>query len=534
MRAVWQHQFRSSSRKRFERWRDCLETPCINNHGFLDFGAQDRENPRAWSSSRKWLVTLATSLLSMNATLASSFTSSNTLSISNDFGVSETVAGLSTTVFLLGFAVGSFIFAPLAESFGRRPIHFVTYAAYLGFSVLCALAPNFAALLAGRFFSSVTIAASMSNSPGILADLWEDTDRGNPMAVYSAAAWMGPSIGPVIGGFIEIKHGWQWAMYVLLCINALTTIAMVSIPETCGPVILKKRAKALRAARPAQYSELQSELEANSQSLLAMYKEALIRPWALLFDLINFFCAVYMGVVFTLQFMLLSIYPIVFQTMRGWNEGVGQLPLLGAVAGAIAAALLIVWDTMRRNRKHKTHTTLEPEDRLLVSIIGGVGFPIALFWFAWTANYISIHWMVPTIAGAVLSCAMMLIFVSWTNYIVDSYGCYATSAAAANLSIRSMSSASAPLFTESMFKALGVARGASLIGGVATLLAVIPILLYKHGQKVRAKSKYARGRGGKEEKQDVDQGSPECQPSASVEKDQVVRVHHQEPAKLHA
>ncbi|PHH64346.1 hypothetical protein CDD81_4703 [Ophiocordyceps australis] len=391
MRAVWQRLFCSSSRKRFEHWRDCSETPCINQDGFVDFSAHDSGDPRSWSLSRKWLVTIGTSLLSMNATLASSFTSGSTGSISRDFGVSETTAALSTTVFLLGFAVGSFIFAPLAESFGRRPIHLVTYPAYLAFSLLCALAPNFAALLAGRFFASVAIAASMSNSPGILADLWQDTARGNPMAVYSAAAWMAPSVGPIISGFMEIKGGWRWAMYVLLCVNALTTLVMLSIPETCRPVILKKRAKALRHARPAQYRELQSELEAHAQSLLLMYKEALLRPWALLFDLINFCCAVYMAVVFTLQFMLLSIYPIVFQNMRGWNKGVGQLPLLGAVVGALAAALLVVWDTRRRHNKHKTHSILEPEDRLLVGIIGGVGFPVAMFWFAWTANYKQVY-----------------------------------------------------------------------------------------------------------------------------------------------
>ncbi|PHH64347.1 hypothetical protein CDD81_4704 [Ophiocordyceps australis] len=134
--------------------------------------------------------------------------------------------------------------------------------------------------------------------------------------------------------------------------------------------------------------------------------------------------------------------------------------------------------------------------------------------------------------GGVLSCAMMLIFVSWTNYIVDSYGSFATSAAAANLCARSISSASAPLFTKSMFKALGVGGGGSLIGGLATLLAVIPLVLYKHGGKVRAKSRYARGPGLKQEDKRVQQGSPERQPSASAEKDHVVRVQHQASAKF--
>lgn len=42
-----------------------------------------------------------------------------------------------------------------------------------------------------------------------------------------------------------------------------------------------------------------------------------------------------------------------------------------------------------------------------------------------------------------------------------------------------------------MFNALGVGGGGSLIGGVATLLAVIPFLFYKYGKQIRARSKFS-------------------------------------------
>lgn len=72
-----------------------------------------------------------------------------------------------------------------------------------------------------------------------------------------------------------------------------------------------------------------------------------------------------------------------------------------------------------------------------------------------------------------------------------SYLMYAASALAANTVCRSACGAAAPLFTEYMFTALGVGGGGSLIGGVAALLAVIPILFWKYGEGIRRRSKFA-------------------------------------------
>ena len=68
---------------------------------------------------------------------------------------------------------------------------------------------------------------------------------------------------------------------------------------------------------------------------------------------------------------------------------------------------------------------------------------------------------------------------------------YAASAIAANTIARSACGAAAPLFTNQMFKALGIGGGGSLIGGVATVLAIIPFVFYKYGKQIRIRSKFA-------------------------------------------
>jgi len=89
---------------------------------------------------------------------------------------------------------------------------------------------------------------------------------------------------------------------------------------------------------------------------------------------------------------------------------------------------------------------------------------------------------------------MMLIFVCFFNYIVDSYTMFAASAMAANTVTRSAAGAAAPFFTNYMFEALGVGGGGSLLDGVTVLLAIIPFVFHRHGAHIRSKSKFSRAK----------------------------------------
>lgn len=122
-----------------------------------------------------------------------------------------------------------------------------------------------------------------------------------------------------------------------------------------------------------------------------------------------------------------------------------------------------------------------------------------------------VHWIVPTLAGCFLSTSLLLIFVAYLNYLVDCYLMYAASAIAANTIARSACGAAAPLFTNQMFSALGVGGGGSLIGGVATLLAIIPFVFYKYGKGIRVRSRFAPAPDVRtQEKSDEETGPPEA------------------------
>lgn len=467
------------------------EAPYLNDEGHVDFYDGDVENPKNWGKGRRWYITIVSISLVLNATFASSAPSGCIEGIAEEFGVSIVAAGLVITLFLLGYCFGPLFFAPLSEFFGRRWIFYTTFICYIIFNFLCAWAPNFGALLVGRFITGTFASAPLSNAPGVLADLWGPVERGNAMAVFAMITFAGPGLSPMIAGFLLMTENWRWTFYVLLWMGGVSLLFLFTIPETHPATVLTNKARRIRRLKLEGYETVQSPTEASGQTLTGMFKIALTRPWIILFDPISFLVAIYIAVVYTLLYMLFTIYPIVFREHRGWNAGVSELPLIGTVIGAAAGAGVVFINSLSVAKKIKAGIKIQPEDRLVLSMIGGVGFTVCMFWFGWTAEYDSVPWIVPTLAGGFLASNIVLIFVSFLNYLTDTYLMYAASAIAANTIARSAAGASAPLFTNQMFTALGVGGGASLVGGVAALLAVVPFAFYKYGPEIRRRSRFA-------------------------------------------
>ena len=74
-------------------------------------GPDDPENPMNWPTSKKWLVTVVMGLMTFCVTFASSVFSTATVVVAEVYGVSEEVAVLGTSLFVLGFGVGPLVCA---------------------------------------------------------------------------------------------------------------------------------------------------------------------------------------------------------------------------------------------------------------------------------------------------------------------------------------------------------------------------------------------------------------------------------------
>lgn len=71
------------------------------------------------------------------------------------------------------------------------------------------------------------------------------------------------------------------------------------------------------------------------------------------------------------------------------------------------------------------------------------------------------------------------------TYLVDAFTAYAASVTAATSIIRSLVGALLPLAGNSMYNALGLGWGTSVLGFIAVAFIPLPFVLWKFGQRLR-------------------------------------------------
>ena len=455
----------------------------------VEFLHRDPCNPMNLPSWRKWLITSIVTSSVFAVTLTSSAYSASADQIIAEFHTNSELFAAGIALFVLGFAVGPALWAPLSELYGRQMPFLVSHglmAAFIGASAGC---KNMTSLLVFRFLAGTFGALPLTNAGGVIADLFPLSQRGLASSIFATAPFMGPMLGPILGGFVSITVGWRWVQGICcIFIGVVWIVGMLLLPETYGPVLLRKTAKRLSRETGKVYI---SVLEKNhgGVKLSEVFGKTIKRPWVLLFwEPIVLIASVYMSILYGTLYMFLPAFPVIYEQGRGWNEGIGSLPFLGLAVGMLLGLLYTILDD--RHRYQKLRETATPESRLPPGMIGALALPIGMFGFAWT-NSPTIHWSASVILAAPYGFGTVLVFISILVYLLDAYTIYAASVLAAGAMLRAFIGAAFPLFTTQMYHNLGIHWASSIPAFLTVACLPFPFVMYRKGAKIRMKCKYA-------------------------------------------
>lgn len=180
-------------------------------------GDEDPYRPLNWPMEKKVITTLLYALTTMGATLGSSIYSPGAESVREEFEATDIVSRLGTSLMLFGFALGPLLWAPLSELFGRKPTVLFPYAIAAIFTFACGASDKIETILILRFFLGFFASAPITNTGGVLGDLFSPEQRGVAMVGYAVATLGGVPLGPIIGGALvqtQGAQGWRWTQYV--------------------------------------------------------------------------------------------------------------------------------------------------------------------------------------------------------------------------------------------------------------------------------------------------------------------------------
>lgn len=83
------------------------------------------------------------------------------------------------------------------------------------FSFGTAVAKDLQTVLITRFFAGLFGSAPVTNTGGVLGDIWSPSQRGTAIVGYAFAVVGGPTLGPIAGGAIVSSYlRWRWTEYV--------------------------------------------------------------------------------------------------------------------------------------------------------------------------------------------------------------------------------------------------------------------------------------------------------------------------------
>lgn len=364
------------------------------------------------------------------------------------FGVSSTVAILPLSLYVLGLAFGPVLAAPISETRGRRVVYLVSLPIAALFTLGAGFSQSIAALAITRFFAGFFGSPVLAVGGGTNVDLWPAVHRAVATGTFLLAPFLGPALGPALGGFAAQNKGWRWTQWLILFVAVPTYLYSLGMKETYKKIILQNRAKKLGIPPPPKGPS-------GLAAIKILMTVTLFRPVRMLFtEPMVFFLSIYTGFNFSVIFGFFDAFPIVFEGVYHFNGGLTGLTFLGiglgcclAVVTAIVVDRLLYLPQFVKSHQEGRGGVVAPEHRLYVAMMGSIGLPVGLFWFAWTARA-DVHWISPILATVPFAWGNLLVFTATALYLVDVYGpLNGASALAANGLVRYIAGAAFPLFT---------------------------------------------------------------------------------------
>jgi multidrug resistance protein len=337
-------------------------------------------------------------------------------------------ASYQTTVVIALNGVGPFIWIPLANVFGRRPIYLLTTLIGFASALGSAYAKNFTQLIVARVFNGLWPAA-LGLGPATVVDLFFYHQRGRAMGLFTVILTSGAHIAPIVGGLIGQYLGWRWTFKFAAILDGVMLLVIIfCLPET---LYIRDPTRLARTVN-------EREVDFTPRTYISRLKPYSSFPQLKLrwnqFVIPSVKMAKYPSVLFpalyyAAQYGFASILPAVtvasiFSKAFHWNTlkiglAYGGALTIGGVLGELAGGFVL--DAIVNRARHKLNgANPAPEIRLKAIWTGALLVPAGLIIYGFTLQY-HVYWFVPLFGMALAVFGLQVVATTCYTYAIDSY-----------------------------------------------------------------------------------------------------------------
>ncbi len=175
----------------------------------------------------RWLglaaISLGVALINMDATIVSVAMPS----IVTSLDLSTTQVQWVQEVYTLVFAALLLVWGTTSDRIGRRKLLVIGLAVFVASSILCALAPTGAWLIAARFVQGIGGSMILPTTLASLNATFRGAERGIAFAVWGSTIGSMAAVGPVLGGWLTTSSSWHWAFWINVPFGVLVVVGVL-------------------------------------------------------------------------------------------------------------------------------------------------------------------------------------------------------------------------------------------------------------------------------------------------------------------
>lgn len=142
-------------------------------------------------------------------------------------GTTVATAGLTLSLFMVGFAAGQFVGGRSSDLFGRRPVLLASISVYVLSGLCCSFATTGAQLIAARLIQGLAAGACAVQAAAIVQDLFQGESARRKQSYVSVVLMIMPMLAPAIGAFFMAHLGWR-SVHVVLAIAGVILGAILT------------------------------------------------------------------------------------------------------------------------------------------------------------------------------------------------------------------------------------------------------------------------------------------------------------------
>ena len=159
------------------------------------------------------------------------------------FGVSADRINLTLTAFFIFYAIGTLVWGPLSDHYGRKPILISGLSLYVIASAFCAFTWSVEGLILCRIFQAIGGSAAGAVATAIVKDTYTGKQRISVLAIVQSMVLISPALAPVLGAILLKVMSWRGVFWTLTGVGVLALAGSLlfeeSIAERSSGVLLQ-------------------------------------------------------------------------------------------------------------------------------------------------------------------------------------------------------------------------------------------------------------------------------------------------------